>query len=78
MNERSHGMILQIAERCRSVDADELARALDSGEARGALMADHRDGLRFVQGSPHLFLADGFGMHNPGIDVSWTGDQGTG
>lgn len=71
-------VILRIAERCPAVDARVLALALDAGEARHRLIEDHRDGLRFVRGSPHLFFSDGFAVHNPGIEVSWLGEQGTG
>jgi len=71
-------VILQVAEGCPAVDADTLARDLDRGAARGAVMEDHRQALRFVQGSPHLFFADGSAIHNPGIRVEWFGDQGTG
>lgn len=71
-------VILEIAERCPAVDAGTLADALDIGVAREAMIDDHRDALRFVQGSPHLFFADGYGVHNPGFEVEWLGAQGTG
>jgi hypothetical protein len=31
-----------------------------------------------VTGSPQLFLPDGTDVHNPGIEMEWTGEQGTG
>lgn len=71
-------VILEIAATCPAVDAGELADALDLGAAREAVIDDHRDALRFVQGSPHLFFADGSGVHNPGFDVEWLGEQGRG
>jgi predicted DsbA family dithiol-disulfide isomerase len=71
-------VILDIAEECAAVDADALADALDSGRCRQAVIDDHVEALRFVQGSPQLFLADGTTVHNPGIDVRWTAEQGEG
>ncbi len=71
-------VVLQVAETCAAVDVDALAQALDRGTARAALIEDHRDALRFVQGSPHLFFADGFAVHNPGFEVEWLGEQGQG
>ncbi len=70
--------LLSVAETCAAVDVDALAEALDSGAARRALIDDHRDALRFVQGSPQLFFADGHTVHNPGVEVTWHGEQGTG
>lgn len=71
-------VILQVAESCPAVDANRLALDLDSGASRAGLIADHRDALRFVKGSPQLFFADGSTIHNPGIRVEWLGEQGTG
>lgn len=71
-------VVLEVAESCAAVDVDQLADALDRGSARGPLIDDHRDGLRFVQGSPQLFFADGYTVHNPGIEVTWLGEQGHG
>ena len=71
-------VILRVAETCPAVDADVLASHLDRGLAREAVLADHREALRFVKGSPQLFFADGSTSHNPGIRVEWLGDQGTG
>ena len=66
-------VILDVAGSCEHVDAGALKEALDSGRARGPMLADyeqHRDG---VQGSPHLFFADGSDEANPGITKSWAG-----
>ena len=70
--------ILDIAKSCASVDVDALATALDDGRARGPMMRDYHDHRDAVQGSPHLFLADGYDVHNPGIDLPWVGEQGAG
>jgi hypothetical protein len=42
------------------------------------MMRDYHDHRDAVQGSPLLFLADGYDMHNPGIELHWVGDQGAG
>jgi predicted DsbA family dithiol-disulfide isomerase len=71
--------ILEIAADVASVDATELAAALDDGRARSAVMGDHAVAVTdAVQGSPHLFLPDGTGIHNPGIDVRWEGPWASG
>ena len=69
-------VIVDLAASCPDVDADRLADDLDRGTARRALIDDHRDALNFVQGSPHVFLADGTALHNPGVEVTWPGKQG--
>jgi predicted DsbA family dithiol-disulfide isomerase len=67
-------VIMAVARETSTVDADALARELDSGTHRAALMADHEIAKTDrVAGSPHLFLPDGTGLHNPGIDVRWEG-----
>jgi len=71
-------VILDIAGRCDAVDADRLADAIDDGRFRGPLIEDHRAALRFVDGSPQLFLPDGSTFHNPGVAVDWTAPQGDG
>ena len=71
-------VIVQVAVGCPDVDEDVLAAALDSGRHRAALMGDHASSLDVVQGSPHLFFADGTDVHNPGIELSWLGTQGSG
>ncbi|MCD4524986.1 DsbA family protein [Nocardioides sp. cx-173] len=70
--------ILDIAAGCPDVDPDVLAVALDDGRARGQLMLtyfEHRDA---VQGSPHFFLADGYDVHNPGVQMHQAGEAGRG
>ncbi len=71
-------VILDVAATCPAVDAERLAVALDSGRCRADLIADHRLALDVVQGSPHVFLPDGSHIHNPGVEVTWLGEQGTG
>ncbi len=72
-------VILDVARGCEAVDADALADALDGGRARRALIdqtAEARNGP--VKGSPHLFCPDGTDAHNPGIEMHWEGEHGTG
>jgi predicted DsbA family dithiol-disulfide isomerase len=71
-------VILDVAAACPAIDPERLALALDSGRCRADLISDHRLALDVVQGSPHLFLPDGSDVHNPGVEVSWLGEQGTG
>ncbi|MCA1845834.1 MAG: DsbA family protein [Actinobacteria bacterium] len=71
-------VILEVAKEC-GLDHDALAAALDEGRSRRAVMdqcAAASDDE--VAGSPHVFLADGTNVHNPGITVEWAGDHGVG
>jgi predicted DsbA family dithiol-disulfide isomerase len=71
-------VILEVASACDSLDVATLAEALDSGRSRPALIADWATARGDeVQGSAHLFLADGMNAENPGIEVAWDGDIGT-
>jgi predicted DsbA family dithiol-disulfide isomerase len=70
--------ILDVAKECPDVDIDALGAALDDGRARGEMMRDYRQHREAVQGSPHLFFADGYDVHNPGIELRWVGEQGAG
>lgn len=71
-------VILQVAERCPSVDGAELADALDEGRCRGAVMGDFRTAQADeVQGSPHVFVT-GADAANPGIEMHWHKNHGTG
>ena len=59
--------------------SEDLDAALDDGRARSAVMGDHAVAVTdAVQGSPHLFLPDGTGVHNPGIEVHWEGPWASG
>lgn len=65
-------VILDVARRCPAVDPATLAKAIDAGAARRVLMDDfERAALDDVKGSPHVFLPDGTGFHNPGIEFEW-------
>ncbi|NUT99072.1 MAG: hypothetical protein HOY78_44425 [Saccharothrix sp.] len=72
-------VILEVAKETGTVDVDELAEALDSGKHRADVMADYAIAQTDeVNGSPHLFLADGSNVNNPGITVHWQGDWAKG
>ena len=72
-------VILEVARSCDTLDVDALAAALDDGRARRAVMDQHELAMSpAVDGSPHLFLADGTDVHNPGIDMHWEGPKGSG
>jgi predicted DsbA family dithiol-disulfide isomerase len=73
-----HHEILDVASECEHIDAAALGEALDDGRARAAMMHDYRANRDSVQGSPHLFFPDGTGVHNPGIELHWVGEQGSG
>jgi predicted DsbA family dithiol-disulfide isomerase len=74
-----HTVVLEVAERCDRVDTEALSAALESGTARSAIFDQWRESQRIeVRGSPHLYLADGGAVHNPGVELSWTGEKGTG
>jgi predicted DsbA family dithiol-disulfide isomerase len=72
-------VILEVAEKCDRIDAEALGEALDGGAARRSVIG-HGDMAEssHVDGSPHVFLADGFSLHNPGIEMHWEGRPGTG
>jgi predicted DsbA family dithiol-disulfide isomerase len=58
------------------VDVAALTEALDSGTARRAVIDDWlaaRDGA--AEGSPHVFLPDGTGVVNPGVEQHWEGPK---
>ena len=72
-------VVLEVAEECREVDAGVLGKCLDEGRARQALMDQAEVAAAGgITGSPHLFLPDGTDVHNPGLDVRWIGEKGTG
>ncbi|MDQ3979183.1 MAG: DsbA family protein [Actinomycetota bacterium] len=61
------------------LDVSALQDALDEGRARRAVFDQQRAASSDdVQGSPHLFLADGTDVHNPGIQMEWAGEHGRG
>ena len=73
-------VILEVARSCDTVDVDALAAALDHGRARRAVIEQHRQAEAGddVNGSPHVFLPDGYAVHNPGIEMHWEGEHGRG
>lgn len=73
-------VVLEVAAGVPGLDVDSLAKRLDAGEDRAAVMADRHEAERRhdVVGSPHLFLPDGTDVHNPGVDLHWEGEPGTG
>jgi predicted DsbA family dithiol-disulfide isomerase len=70
--------ILAVASECDRVDPGALEEALDDGRARRRVLSDYAHHGEAVQGSPHLFLADGTDVHNPGVDLHWEGVKGRG
>jgi predicted DsbA family dithiol-disulfide isomerase len=69
-------VILDVAAGCGRVDADALSEALDDGRARRALFEGWWAAGEDVQGSPHVFVADGSSEHNPGVEIHWAGEAG--
>ncbi len=67
--------LLAIAVEVSSVDAGALDGLLRAGAGRPEVFAQWEDAREVAQGSPHLFLADGMSVHNPGIELEWTGAQ---
>jgi predicted DsbA family dithiol-disulfide isomerase len=71
--------VLAVATNCPEVDADALADALRGGLSRDSVFADFAVARRGdVTGSPHVFLPDGTGVHNPGVENMWTRERGSG
>lgn len=69
-----HSVILDVAASCSRVDVDALADALARGIGRAEVYQDWRvAGGGKVQGSPHVFTANGYSAHNPGARYHWTG-----
>ena len=72
-------VILEVANECQSVDVAALAAALDAGTFRGRIVEDWEAAKREgVRGSPHVFLADGTDVQNPGVSFHWEGELGLG
>ncbi|MFN2556805.1 MAG: DsbA family protein [Nitriliruptorales bacterium] len=72
-------VVLEIAAVTEGVDDAKLRETLDDGRARRAVM-DQFEASRSEQvlGSPHLFLPDGSEVHNPGVEMHWEGEHGSG
>lgn len=63
-------VLLDVAASCPAVDVPALTDALDDGRARRAVIDAWRAAPdKGVQGSPHVFAADGTAAHNPGITM---------
>lgn len=60
--------ILGVAATCNRLELAALREDLDSGVARRPVIEQKAEAENEVDGSPHLFLADGSGVHNPGIE----------
>lgn len=72
-------VILDVAAATPGLDADDLAKALDSGDGRSAVVDQWRaaDDIG-VETSPHLFLPDGSDVANPGVETHWRGEPVSG
>ncbi len=70
--------ILEAAQGCDGLDAGKLGHDLDRGVARHLVFEHAEEAREVVEGSPHLFLPDGSGVHNPGIQMHWEGSHGQG
>jgi predicted DsbA family dithiol-disulfide isomerase len=72
-------VVLDVAAACPLVDVDALVDAVEAGACRQAVLDQWRAAEPCgVKGSPHLFLADGTEVHNPGIEMHWDGKPGHG
>jgi predicted DsbA family dithiol-disulfide isomerase len=74
-----HHEILAIAAASGGIDVDGLDRALRAGTARAAVFVDAEVAATdVVTLSPHVFLANGTDLVNPGITVHWQGEWAKG
>ena len=65
-------VILEVAAECEAIDLEALAAAMDSGRARPLLFEQYGVAQTdAVNGSPHLFVADGTNVENPGIEATF-------
>ena len=72
-------VVLDVAALTPEVDSDALAKALDNGSGRHAVIEQWHEAVDGpVKGSPHLYLPDGSDVPNPGITMHWEGDHGKG
>lgn len=72
-------VILDVACTCPEVDVTALGAALDAGEGRASLIEQCQRAMTDeVTGSPHVFMADGTDLHNPGVTIHWQGEHGVG
>ncbi len=65
-------VIFEVAAACDGIDLEALAHAFDTGRARHLIFEQYEVAKTdAVNGSPHLFLADGTNLQNPGIEATW-------
>jgi predicted DsbA family dithiol-disulfide isomerase len=65
-------VILEVAGETGAVDVTDLAARLDAGTQRADVLAQFAAAREDrVVCSPHVFLADGTNLANPGVDVRW-------
>jgi predicted DsbA family dithiol-disulfide isomerase len=68
-----YSVIMDLARKCPHVDVEKLGAALAQGVGRSAVFRQWEVAKRpEIQGSPQLFTAAGFVMHNPGVTYHWT------
>jgi predicted DsbA family dithiol-disulfide isomerase len=68
-----HPVILDVAEQCDHVDTQALAEALARGAGRTEVYEQWQTAQRpEIAGSPQLFTASGYAVHNPGVTYHWT------
>jgi predicted DsbA family dithiol-disulfide isomerase len=68
-----HSVIMDVAGECAHVDVDQLGAALARGVGTAAVFEQWGIAKRpEIQGSPQLFAAAGFTVHNPGATYHWT------
>jgi predicted DsbA family dithiol-disulfide isomerase len=73
-------VILEVADECTGVDASAIEAVLGAGRARRAVLDRYHEATASgeVEGSPHVFVADGTSAHNPGVAMRMTGPEGVG
>jgi predicted DsbA family dithiol-disulfide isomerase len=72
-------VVLDVAAETDDVDAEALAKTLHAGGHRAVVVDQWRAAEDFgVEASPHLFLADGTDYVNPGVEMHWVEEPGTG
>lgn len=71
-------VVLDVAGETDGVDPGALARSMDDGSARAALMREFSAARQIAKGSPHVFLPDGSDVLNPGVEMHWEGEHGRG
>ena len=73
-----YAQVMGVAGEVASLDPDTLGAGLRRGAGRAEVFEQWGVSARVAQGSPHLFLPDGSDVHNPGIQMEWTGEKGRG